>query len=579
MKAIIIDDDQQYRRELKARLTSLNYDVEETNDVEEAQAAAHSDLIVLDDFQQDGHSYWTALLKQMRSHNPDALILLVSGYSDAELAQHVDSLNPMARRILSCDPFVQYLPKGTSEEELVDHYSRVKKVAEQLRDSCRNRHDLQYKLIKCAFDAAHSLRRMPLEELAKPARGKADTMEMDVVAERQITSTFVYEMHRKHLLICTEEAGLHNKLYHRVHRPEFFLFSDPFDGSSAFKWLLKAILTNDDTTDVAKELLVVARETGINGKSTLTDVAKTIPLRNKWDSRYGYHTLNAPMVSMVLAERHRVVGAVLINLFTLDTYISLDEGNYWKCCSENADDELPSISKAIEEAHTPEDWNRLTFQRFGDISGSKLFVGTLSAVKRTKTPPEITCHNAHASTCLGPILRPILDWEGSFQHRLEQHDFTPGPGRVLFLTNCAPAANYNEHSLNGSAYRSILSAGEPFTEWIGWLAFLRHAPGLSAYCLRRTGEISGHCNHRRHADDPATLLPDELASIFREGHLDLTVLHTVYGANMHRYNDTVCVMFDDDEDWKRSVKDKSGEDLFIRIPLFQNQMTLPEQLP
>jgi hypothetical protein len=167
------------------------------------------------------------------------------------------------------------------------------------------------------------------------------------------------------------------------------------------------------------------------------------------------------------------------------------------------------------------------------------------------------------------MLRPGYDWEKSFDYRLKQGDFTPGPGRILFLARLPALERYETTSLDSQEYACILSTGEPLTEWIGWFAFLRHATGLSAYCLRRRGEIWGHSMHRHSTNDPTSLLPDEICSIFRDGYMDLGVLHSAYAGKMRRYKDTILVAFDADDHWNKILRDKDGNDLYVRIPLFQ----------
>jgi CheY-like chemotaxis protein len=575
MRTIIVDDDATYRKRLKKELEALKHNVCETNDEDEAKSESGADLIILDDYKLDGTSYWGALLAPMRTRNPDATILLVSGYSDEDLAKHLSNLEGEAKELLGTDPFVQFLPKRAKEKggnEL--HLQHVKLFAQEAGSHIGNRHALQQVLIESAFDASRRLGAMKLGELREPAAavGKGDTLQMDIIAEKCIAEHFAPEMHFKNVMICTEEAGVHNKLYHRVQKPAFFVFSDPFDGSSAFKALLEELSEAHKEQKNPRRALFsiaeIARKTGINQESRFCDLTKSREMLAAWDKTMGYHGLNAPMVSMVLAERHRVTGAVLVNLFTRDVYVSLSTGNFWRHCPRLDEEDIKRLTTAIRDNSNPEGWKRLSFRGYDEVSASRLFLGTLSAVKRSKEPPEITCFNAHGETCLSPMMRTFLDWEASFRYRLRQHDFTPGPGRVLFLTNAPQVLEYEKISLDSNHYRCILSIGEPFTEWIGWFAFLRHAPGLAACCLRRKGESRGHCEHRRDLHDPMPLLPQELGSVFRCGHIDIGVLSTAYGERMRSYNDTVLVHFRDDPAWRKVLETAEGEDLCVRIPLF-----------
>jgi CheY-like chemotaxis protein len=569
MKAIIVDDDAAYRRRMKTELQSIGYEVSETNEDEVAKRESGADFIILDDYKLDHTSYWRALLGSMRARNPDATVLLVSGYSDDDLAKHVNELQGVARELLRTDPFVQFLPKTPNQQEGNDrHYKRVTVFAQDLQNHVGDRAALQETLIECAFDAARRLRVSKLGELRERVEigGKKDTLKMDIIAEKCIAEHFAPEMHFKSVMICTEEAGLHNRLYHRIQKPAFFIFSDPFDGSTAFKALVEELLGGDHN-DHFFGGAQIAKEAVISCESTLSDLASCPAIIGAWDKVMGWHGLNAPMVSVVLAERHRVAAAVLVNLFTLDVYVSLTTGNFWKPCLQLSDHDMQSLRNAINGNGRPHGWNRLEFRSYREVQSSRLFLGTMSAVKKSKKPPETTCFNAHGETCLSPIMRGFLDWEGSFAYRLKQHDFTPGPGRVLFLTNAPVVDEYEKRSLDGNRYRCILSIGEPFTEWIGWFAFLSHAPGIAGYCLRRKGEAAGHCEHRRDVSDPSTLLPHELGSIFREGHIDVGLLPTAYGERMRRYNDTLVIYFEGDEERQRVTR-ADGQDLCVRVPLF-----------
>lgn len=558
-RAIIVDDDQAYRKLVKDCLENIGFIVGEfeTDNSEEAKAfAPGATLIVLDNRYEGKGSYWRDLIVALRRNHPEATILLVSHYDDAELEKDVNDIDPAAKAVLQTDPYITYLPKGVTDNSPGPHLTNF---CQELFDRIRARRKLQATLIQCALEAARRLLQYPLCELMKkasPSPEKTDTLFMDIVAEQRIKEFFVPEMHYNNVVICTEEAGVHNDLYHRIAAPRFFVFSDPFDGSSAFK-----------------AFAIQLCELGYQN-STLPDVLKDCSLISIWEKKYGAASMNAPMVSMVLAERHRIVGAILVNLFTSHVYVSIDSGNYFTSLPRL---EGPSedVIKSIKQGGIIDDkgWKKLEFKSYDQLPEprKRLFLCNLGAVKRRRGVRKCdNIHNTHAEICISPILPVTYNWKDSFDYRFQQGDFTPGPGRVLFLSNCDPLSRYEQESLGGDSYRCILSAGEPLTEWIGWFAFLRHAKGISAYCLRRKGSVRGECEHRKDTQrDPSTLLPDELASIFRDGYMDIGVLHTAYGLRMSLYKDTILVAFDGDDEWNQILKNLQGENNFIQIPLYQ----------
>lgn len=564
-RAIIIDDDQKFRVKVKETLEHIGFSVDdETDNSDEAKDfAPGAALIVLDNRYEESGSYWRDLLVDLRIKHPDATILLVSSYNDIELKRDIDTFDPDTKALLRSDPYITYLPKREANVNLEratdDPYSHLKSFCTELKNRIKARRALQSTLIQCAFTAARELLKYPISKLMEEVSASAekkDTHFMDVIAEQKIKELFVPVMHFNNVVICTEETGVHNDLYHRVAAPHFFVFSDPFDGSTAFKTFATELCNNGYENSTLSELL--------------TDSS----LMSIWEKKYGPSSMNGPMISMVLAERHKIVGAILINLFTSDIYVSIDTGNYFMRAPSlegPSEEVLDSIIKV--ESLADKGWSKLEFKSYEQISnhGKRLFLCTLAAIKRRNGVRNI--HNIHAEVCIAPILPLTYDWKDSFDYRFKQGDFTPGPGRVLFLTNCESLEKYEKEALGGDSYRCILSAGEPLTEWIGWFAFLRHSKGISAYCLRRKGSIKGECEHRKDKErDPSTLLPDELASIFRDGYMDIGVLHTAYGQRMSLYKDTVLVVFDEDAEWKQILKSPQGEDNFIRIPLYQSAL-------
>ena len=105
------------------------------------------------------------------------------------------------------------------------------------------------------------------------------------------------------------------------------------------------------------------------------------------------------------------------------------------------------------------------------------------------------------------------------------------------------------------------------TEWVGWFAFLRHTKNLTAYCLR-TGD-GNICQHTIQRDKiKGTMIPPEVASLFKRGMMDFEVLHTGYRDAMQNYTDSIVVFFNDDESWKRIFERKLDDrmsDTFTRI--------------
>jgi hypothetical protein len=560
VKALIVENDTGYREQVAQMLNEIQtvpgfaFNIEMDDITESVEYARDYEkevaLIVLDNKHGNEESYWKDLLYDLRENHPNATILLVSQFGEDYLRKDVESFEPSSKELLRTDPFITYLPK--KHENLRDkvHYEHVKLFAENLLNRLSNRAALQSLLVKTAFEAAQKLMNASLSELimeVQVSETKKDTKGLDIIAEDCIKASFVPEMHFKNVLICTEEAGLHNELYHRVPNPEFFVFSDPFDGSSAFEREAKRLLKEKGEDKSLKEVL----EDG--------------SLLSNWD-RYGPISLNSPMVSMVLAERHKVVCAILINLFTSDVYVSLDNGNYYKNCKGFNQSDVDELASAIRTSKNPENWYELNFSKYDEISSTtkKLFICTLSTGKVRSGIRS--SHHDHARDCIKPIIPNSYDWQESFDLRQQQNDFTPGPGRILFLTSSPASDDYNKRALGNNAYRCIMSSGEPLTEWMGWLAFLRHSTGISAFCLRKTGEGVSTCTHSRD-EDPTPHIPSEINSIFRDGHIDLGILPTAYGSKMRQYTDTLVVVYDEDEEWMQQLTE-NGHDVFIRVPLY-----------
>lgn len=336
---------------------------------------------------------------------------------------------------------------------------------------------------------------------------------------------------------------MENKVIYRVDRPIFYIFSDPLDGSSAMKCWIKT-LKEKAHSNLTKRLPEV-----------IDDHADKVI----WENRYGPMKLNSPMISIVLAERHHVVGNVLVNLFTGDIYKSVDSGNF-----------RSKIDQSTFELS--ENWKELRFRDFSD-EFDKLLICTLQSVKYKKYKqekegkPQDFQFLMHFRECIQPLIPHDYDLEKTFKKRKQRNDFTPGPGRILFLTEVAEKYSGHVEDAEKELYSCILSSGEPLTEWVGWFAFLRHTKNLSAYCLR-TGD-GNICQHRiQRSNIKGTMIPPEVASLFKSGMMDFEVLHTGYRDAMQSYTDSIVVFFNNDESWKRIFERKLYErmsDTFTRI--------------
>ena len=606
-RAIVVDDNERYRDEAVARLVAAGIpdnNIQQTDSVEEAkQFAPGVDLIILDNLitrskSKEPESYWVELLVPLRRMHPSATIVLVSKRDDASLRTDIKNINVATEHLLETDPLLIYLFKGNPQVYGPDvaaspqHFKQLQEIVGQLVLCMDFQRQLQCVLVTSAFQAVRHLLDTNLASLVTRLadhqarteylnfKGKDDTYLMDVIAEGILSDRILPLMHEMGVVICTEEAGVHNDLYHRIPDPNFFIFSDPFDGSSRFR-------------DAANSLKDVG-----SAKKTLQDVLADRSLLNAWPC--GPTSLNSPMISMVLAERHRVVGAVLINLFTFDVYLSTNSGNYTKNYASSFMNGTEETSSQASEAvsHLINDlegigpwkeagWQQISFKSMNNGVIPSLFLCSLGTVDR-KEKFKRSWINEHAELCVHPLIPEKYDWVDSFNHRYKQRDFTPGPGRVLFLTDTDQRRQYDDEALEGGTYGCILSAGEPITEWIGWFAFLRHATGISAFCLReRPQEINmgketteqrsvpeakpqPACTHQR-PGDPANIsaLPNELLSMFRDGYMDISVLHTAYASNMRRYKDTIAIVYDDDEAWQKQITRDDGKPRFFKVPLMQ----------
>ena len=543
--------------------------------------------------------------------------------TDDKIADEINSLDPTIRDWISEKPNVKYISK-TLEPDVFTN--RVYEFVEDSITTRKIRAQLQEDLVTCAVEAYKIFLGRKVKDLTKKtvARGegpigirekevtvKEDTMELDVIAEKVITDMFVSQIHEYGLVLCTEEGGVANSLILRVDSPKFYIFSDPLDGSSAMKsWI------NEICIDLPPDLLKVTIPPSLSDicqidknsqclvfrKSFLSEFGKIkdklhslnpskewqkavdslsekINEREnkyeyifkdfikdeeeikRWEKKYGPINLNAPMISIVLAERHQVVGNVIVNLFTGDIYISDDSGNFRSKINPN--------TYSLPEA---KDWEGLRFRDFSD-EFDKLLICTLqtrkyeSYIEEKKGGPQDFQFLIHFRECLQPLIPHDYDLEKSYRKRKQRNDFTPGPGRILFLTEVAEKYSALVGDAEKELYGCLLSSGEPLTEWVGWFAFLRYAPGISAYCLRTgSGNVCQH--HIQRANIKGTMMPPEVASLFKSGMMDFEVLHTGYRSAMHNYTDSIVVFFNDDKSWEKSLERKLDDrmlDTFTRI--------------
>lgn len=570
LSAIVIDDEQMYQKlacnvlkEVGFERTQATSSIDQVKNIKNVGRSRGVALIVVDNRHDNQQSYWQELIVPLRQNHPDATILLVSCLKDEQLAYEMRTVEEKARSdhsmsrlktLLAADPHIHFLPKGEGIA-YGSHTNHLNNFAKQLVNKIHNRRELQSLLLHCALDAANQIWKKKLSELIGPVLNKEKngiTYYLDVIAEECISNTFLPEMHYKKIVICTEEKGLHNKFYNRVHNPDFFIFSDPFDGSTRFKEFTTGLLESDPDL----------------GQMTMSNLIETI--EEGWEC--GEVALNSPMVSVVLAERHRVVGAVLVNLFTGDVYLSIEQGNYQTKVDLSGTSMAisASVDKRIKNGMCIDGcdgWEKMNFRTWEDVCSSEQSSLMLCSLPEDKTHKRQQHVNDHVLPVLG---RESI--KQSQQYRNQQKNFTPGPGRILFLMETLQLREYEQESLGKNCYHYIVSAGEPLTEWMGWFAFLRHADHVSAFCLReRENNLEKGSNHKIERavaqkyknNDPSSMLPAELESIFRDGFIDIGVLHTTYHNEMRKYKDTLVICFNNDPKFKELSEN------YVKIPLFQ----------
>jgi len=575
------------------------------------------DIAVLDykldmiDKEKNGWTYIPNILNEYRYCN----IILATNLIN--IKDETEKLSDNIQDFISDKPNIKYIPKGAGFTHRVCAY------VDEIIDNLKARWELQKLICKCAVKSYKIFSDTIVEDLIKKLPenkpGKEDTMYLDIIAEDVIRVEFAPKIHEHKIVICLEEGGVENKLIYRIDRPLFYIFSDPLDGSTSLKtWInnisikvsddLLSLLTKHPKLDEYSEFFKVDEE---NKSIVFMKLAEIVNIKNelfqlnysseweniinsldsfserlkrefkdfindqkeiiRWKEKYGPIELNAPMISIVLAERHQVIGNVIINLLTGDIYFSDDYGNHKFKLDNKIDYNDNQISEIIEQMHKEE--NRLLFKTSISDS-SKLFLCTLQSKKYEKLG-EINQKNLqfliHFRECLQSHVPHDYDMRRSFKKRVQRNDFTPGPGRILFLTEIAEKYSQNVGDDEKEIYSCIFSSGEPITEWVGWFAFLRHIQHISVYCLRPGN--ANICQHRIQRDDvKGTMRPQEIASMFKNGKnigmMDFEVLHTGYKGAMHNYTDSIVVFFNTDKSWLKIVNRKLDERMpeeFVKI--------------
>lgn len=555
-------------------------------------------------------------MKDILKKNESCEIILVT--TDERIKDDISKLPSSLKDMISEMPNIIYISKSH-----IDFSERICSHIREIIEHIERRRELQFRIVEGAVESYKKFMSKKVavlikkvdktsdetgekkekeeeEKREKEVMSKEDTLELDVITENTIEEYFKPLIQSYSILICTEEYGVTNKLTYRVQRPKFYIFSDPLDGSTATEdWIdsesvkLPQKLSSITIPEQLSQLCEVDYDAKLmhfkelsnfsKNKNVLREVDSSVEWRqiidnieqrmnkefkdfikdqkqiDRWEKKYGPIELNSPMISIVLAERHRVVGNVLINLLTSDMYVSNDSGNY-KCKIDNG-------------TYEPKDISELSFRQFSDEdknSPSKLFICTLQAknkyekyINKGKGKHHEFPFLMHFRECLQHLIPHDYDLKKSFGKRRERHDFTPGPGRILFLTDVANKYS-NKVGISGGEkelYSCILSSGEPITEWVGWFAFLRHTPHLSAYCLR-TGN-NNVCQHQIQRDRvKGTMMPHEIASLFKGKMIDFEVLHTGYRDAMQNYTDSIVVFFKDNKSWEKLVDRKLDESMW-----------------
>ena len=253
IRAIIVDDEIDFLTEVKKRLEGIGVHVDETTDSEEAKTFdADADILIIDSLKGTS-SYWQHLLGPMRRKHPSAQIILVTQFEDNHVTRWIDEQLPTdlegmaSEAVLTSDPLIDFVPKEANNP--TQHFNAIKNLVEDLKKTIEKRRLLESVLLTCVFEAGRGLLNEKIENLIADVTDYSEkptgAYRMDVIAEQVIHRYFRPYVHSCNILICTEEAGVQNALHHRVLTPQFFIFSDPLDGSSRFKSFIRRLISDD----------------------------------------------------------------------------------------------------------------------------------------------------------------------------------------------------------------------------------------------------------------------------------------------------------------------------------------------
>jgi hypothetical protein len=634
IRVLILDDDLG-PEDLPTDFRSSNIDIDFVSDVEEMRqclergAGAFSgarDLVVLDSLLDGTTRGWRTFALKIRARYPDAWLYLASSLPDDNLD---DEFRPASAKapdvalaaeledLVNLDPRVVFLPKPPASAGQTAHHMLISVVlarANELLDDKLVALRLMDKMADAIADAYGALLGEPVLSLVATRSLEAKPVDpphcVDLLLERAIQRHFLPEVQACGLVLATEEEGIQNILYRKVTRPRYFLFSDPFDGSSAFCKAVSAIKLEGDlpnapsAADTAKvhklEKLTVligalrvkkaslghvldvlteraAADAGYpEWAANLVDKLAALPVckltfsqfreRVFDDSagwrKYGPWALNAPMLSITLAEPDGVLASIVLNTFTGEAYVSRpDTGN--RRYNLGGEGLAPGeYGEFLRGPGSPLAW--------ADTSKAVHLLAQLKA-KPLLDSGQSSATFEHFSSCVREMLGPVearISVDDSLLIRYARNDFSPGPGRILFLME-EPARAYYGGSPDGVSrtvgtwaakvhgndenldfdlllgpgepilerYRLIAANGEPITEWIHWFAFLRNGGEGRPVALR----LAKPCAHKWKPDTLVSMAPADSASVFRNSSFDLGRLFSAYFVKSHRYTDTIVV--------------------------------------
>lgn len=526
------------------------------------------DVIFLDSKFGDNKRGWRSFLPRLRSRFPNAFIHIMSELTYSNIDEEFEKDWGNWREIVALEDLINtdtrifFFPKPPGEERLKSH---IRTVIEDLRHREGEKLELTLALVKASLLAYSSLLGSSLQQLCREHFSDRKPVDppygFDMVVEEVIRKQFANRVHEFGLILATEEEGMQNRIYRRIREPRFFLFSDPLDGSSALRKFLKpyAELPDWHGTDL--------------GTFLQTELQRP-EVRSIWEEKHaGPVDFYSPTLSLTLAETDRVFASALISLFTGKLFLSVQSGNYvFDLTSNDGKKIVEGVSKRphLNDVVLVPGAKQLAIgvrEESGDalISGMPLSFPVKDTkpaylLAQLKAKPLLNDAVAsisyeHFSRNVQPTLKGCIDVDSSLQLRYVRNDFSPGPARVLFLSDlfqpheCEVFIGNEEFRAEVSemlgkagrhiieSYRLILANGEPLTEWIHWFAFLENDPDHSLVAYRLN-----HPTESRWKDDvKASMAPPEVCSAFKSGYLDIRTLYSSFLEGMHRYTDTVVV--------------------------------------